>query len=234
MLAAIRVTGAITSALAVSAGLAMDSWAIGPDWPGARIALLGFLFFIGFVGWGWGRAEWKLNRGPKITVEPLIANQRATLVIRNSGGKAEFTAKARVRDTSLVDPEWYTMYWESESHKTSASINRDGLQSILVGRASDYFDEKRFIFTDGLILYKMGGEGEQEFGCLSGVTRRIDATTTEGWAEDRCAVDVLITAEPSLGKPFEAQYCVERVRGREEIRLTCLTCESPVLNVWGV
>ena len=151
---------------------------------------------------------------PRIEITPNAANERAILEVRNGGREAEFTAKARVVSRGTpADAEWYTLYWESESHNTKIRIDQDGLQTILVGRKSNHTVVSQFIFDKGLVLYRVGGEGEQEFPASTAYTKQITETKTRYWIEEEATIEVLITSSPPMKSPFQAEYAVKIIPG---------------------
>ncbi|MBI2846654.1 MAG: hypothetical protein HYX82_02095 [Chloroflexi bacterium] len=146
-----------------------------------------------------------LQQKPEIIVKPQIHNGRAILEVRNIGGEANFTAKARVIAT-VPERELYTMYWESV-RDISCHIDGDGgIASILVGEKAkrDVIlkgEPLKSILRGGIELFKMGTSGEQTFSVFSGersIERIGDKLITEGKAIARCIVEVTITATPRL------------------------------------
>ena len=146
---------------------------------------------------------------PKISVEPRVYNERTILEVHNSGGEADFTAKARVT-SGIPDPELYTMYWESVGGK--CHINADGSASILVGEISQIDRLHQGILAGGLALFKMGTSGEQVFGAQTMQTKpgESDEETIEYTLEDKCVIEVELTSTPPLVEPFgKRQYALE-------------------------
>lgn len=147
---------------------------------------------------------------PKISVEPRVYNERAILEVHNSGGEADFTAKARVI-SGIPDPELYTMYWESVGRE--CHINADDSASILVGEISQKNRLQQGILAGGLALFKMGMSGEQVFGAQKMQTKSKEydgEIRTEYTFEDKCVIEVELTSTPTLVEPFgKRQYALE-------------------------
>ena len=116
-----------------------------------------------------------------------------------------FTAKCRVI-SGIPGPEWFTMYWESNSHSSEMRIDHDGLQTVFAGRVAVHTVESMDIYQGGLVLYKLGGEGEQLFPAQTLETTKVDETWASPELEERCVLEVLITASPAMKEPYMKMY----------------------------
>jgi hypothetical protein len=148
------------------------------------------------------------NRLPDINVKSEIHDDRVTLTVENTGGEADFTAKARVTAT-MPEQELYTMCWDSIQGPQCHIDGDGGIASILVGEKARYDNHTRdiaaFFMKGGLVLFKRGATGEQIFPVFSGGTSKevIDGEEwTKGSALDRCIVEITITATPRLKKKW--------------------------------
>ena len=180
---------------------------------------------------------------PDVTVSPEIHNDRAILVVTNTGGEGDFTATARVR-AAIPEPKLYTMYWESV-HAAHCHIDGGGgVASILVaGRAKlDHIDKlaleqgdtsKSYLKGD-LLLFKLGTRGVESFPAFSQATwkklkdgKEIDVYTNA----DRCIVEVTITATPTLKKKWGTRkYLCEIENGQIRLYETELSVPHKVMG----
>jgi hypothetical protein len=172
-----------------------------------------------------------LEQRPNITVSPEVHGERSRLIVRNTGGPGDFTARGRVRASS-PEPELYTMYWESMTGVSNHIDGDGGTGSIVVAEKSQakvYVSdavEKSYSKGD-LVLFKAGEDGMERFPVFSGKSRRIvegeDERTVYTYVE-RCIVEVAITATPSLRKKWGTnRYLCEIKDG--ELKL----CETDLL-----
>ncbi len=172
------------------------------------------------------------NRLPDIKVKPEIYNGRATLAVENTGGEADFTAKARVTATR-PEHELYTMCWES-TPSTQCHIDGDGgVASILIGEKAKCDNNTRdittFFMKGDFILSKRDATGDQIFPVFSnGSTKEVIGG--EEWIEcralDRCIVEITITATPRLKKKWGMHKYLCGIENGE-IRLSETNLSSP-------
>ena len=147
-------------------------------------------------------------------MKPQVYNRYAKLEITNNEGKATFTAKARV-SKGIVQPELYSMCWESSPDSPNCPINHRDTESIIVAEISPNSVKMDNILTTvykgGIALYKIGKE-------------RIGVTTMETINEykykemyptmyvgtimpvDKCIIEVKITSEPSPLEDYGRMY----------------------------
>jgi hypothetical protein len=159
---------------------------------------------------------------PRIIVTHHIHNDRAILEVNNIGAEAQFTAKGRILEAD-IDPELFTMYWESNKENT-CHIDAGGKATILVSGISKIVDETRNLYKNGLMLYKMGTSGEQVFGARS-LEKRLNFIQTYGIKvpEDdkyiyinKCIVEIEITSSPPLSEPFGSKRYQLEVKHENE------------------
>ena len=152
---------------------------------------------------------------PAIHVEPRVYyRKRAVLEITNRGADANFTAKAKVVE-GIVQPETFNMCWQAVPNDTQCHIDNGGMEPILVAEISPNTVETNNILTTvlkgGIALYKMG---EQRIGVSTSETvekRKLNKRypTMVTTLEDKCVIEVTLTATASLLKPFARRYSVE-------------------------
>jgi len=200
--------------------------------------IIGLVAFVSFIILTLAREVtlmWKQK--PNITVNPEVHNNRATLVVTNTGGEANFTAKARVRAVT-PEPALYTMCWESEPTMTCHIDGGGGIASILVAEkarlnhidkiAMDENSDYSTTFLKGdLLLFKMDTSGRQTFPAYSGKTSkeiRNGREITSGTFTFRCIVEVTITATPAPKKKWGIyKYLCEIENGQIKLSETELS-----------
>lgn len=194
------------------------------DW-----GLIGLISFVVFVALTVGReVDWAGQQKPDIIVRPEVHGDRALLVVTNTGGAANFTAKARVR-AAIPEPELYTMCWESVPAMNCPIDGDGGTASITVaGKSkSDHIipgDVTTSFFKGSLILFKMVASGVEAFPAVSGKTRQTivdDDEVTEYTFMERCIVEVTITATPKLKRKWGTRKYLCEIEN-EQIKL----CET--------
>lgn len=172
---------------------------------------------------------------PSITVIPTVGEGRAVLSVHNSGAEADFTAHARVLDEiSGRGTTGYTGYWEG-NHGRTCHIDRGGDAEILLGqiaRDSSGHSVHDVIYQDGLMLYRVGGDGnEQPFGAHRIARTDEPDGVTAFRAEDACTVEMSITSTPTLSTAWGTHQYELSARGGD-MRLTEVT-PIPVPDTGG-
>jgi hypothetical protein len=176
--------------------------------------------------------DWAWQQRPNIMVSAEIHDDRATLVVTNNGGEADFTAKARVR-ASIPEPALYTMCWESVPD-TSCHIDGDGgTASIQVAAKSKLQhitgDVDTSFYPGSLILFKRSASGVEVFPAFSGETSKeiIDGREIiSGTSLERCIVEVTITATPRLKKKWGTHKYLCEIKN-DEIALSETELSTP-------
>ncbi|UCB43970.1 MAG: hypothetical protein JSV77_04855 [Dehalococcoidales bacterium] len=149
---------------------------------------------------------------PSINVEPKTVGDRAVLEISNLGGSAGFRARGRVIATKPKE-ELYIMYWEGQGDNCHID-GGGGESSILVAekaKSALIRDTETSIFEGDLQLFKWGTTKEQVFPVSTYVERTVQRDGEEvivGSIEEKCKIEVLITATPELQKPFRRTYSI--------------------------
>ena len=194
------------AAIVTGLGLAFDY--TGANWLNISFSnwgLIGLIAFGVFVVLTLVREiDRALQQKPNIMVSPEIHNDRATLIVTNIGGEANFTAKARVRAT-VPEPALYTMCWESVPTTDCHIDGGGGTASILVAEKAKFDhrgDDFSTSFLKGdLILFKRGASGGEIFPAFSGETSKETVGGKEiisGTSIERCILEITITATPTL------------------------------------
>lgn len=189
------------------------------------IGIIAFgVFFVSTVA---REIDLALEQKPNIIVSPEIHDDRATLVITNTGGEANFTAKARVRAT-IPEPALYTMCWESVPATNCHIDGGGGTASILVAEKAKFDhmtgDVSTSFFKGYLILFKRGTVGGEAFPAFSGETSKkiIDGKEIiSGTSMERCIVEITITAAPTPRKRWGTRKYLCEIEN-EQIKL----CET--------
>ena len=160
---------------------------------------------------------------PAITVTPVVGEGRAVLAVHNSGAGGDLTAHGRVLDEiGKRGATGYIAYWEG-NHGRTCHIDQDGDAEILLGRIAEESSGATVsdaIYRDGLMLYRMGSDGnEQPFGAYRIIRTDLPDGGIAGRAEDACTVEITITSTPPLRTPWGAhQYELSASGG--DMRLT--------------
>lgn len=194
------------------------------------IGLLAFIIFILLTLVREVNLIWEQR--PNVIVRPEIHSGRATLVVTNTGGAGNFTAKARAI-ASIPAPALYTMCWESISTISCPVDGDGGTASILVAEKAKFNykgeDVSTSFFAGDLILFKMGVSGSQMFPAFSGKTRTEIVDGQEcisGTSVERCILEITITAAQTLKKKWGTRkYLCEIEEG--QIKLSETDLSSP-------
>lgn len=205
------------------AGASVLTWSSN-NWGIVGIGAFGMFFVLTLVK----EVDVALQQKPNITVSPEVHGDRATLVVTNTGGAANFTARARVRAT-IPEPALYNMYWESVRGTSCHIDGGGGAGSILVaGRAKLNQIDKIAIDQDSdvstsflrgdLILFRMGTGGVASFPAFSGETSKEIKDGREiisGTSKERCIVEITITATPALKKKWGTRKYLCEIENRQ-------------------
>ena len=153
---------------------------------------------------------------PKIAAQSKVFHNRAKLEIMNIGVDAEFTATFRVVE-GVPPADLYTMCWEPISRPTQ-HIAHGGIASLLVGEiSSDTIENENIIlsvFRGGLALFILGESGRQRIGASTEKMIEIrklnqQYPTMRTTYENKCIIEITITAVPSSTIPFKQRYSLE-------------------------
>jgi len=155
---------------------------------------------------------------PCISVRHVVHYNCAKLEIKNMGIEADFTATARVVE-GIVRPELYSMCWEPYP-VTPRHIDKTETATILVAeKAKQTLNAdwaEKAVFKDGIALFKSVGGKQEVFGASTMVqvqkrklNERYPTMKKAYTLEDKCVIEVTITATPSLLEPFGRRYSLE-------------------------
>lgn len=232
----IRITEIVSFILAVILGIvtrfcpklggAMNAllWAI----PLAVFIATGFIEFMSCSYSLYKKAERERNdayshilelesKSPNIKVEHAVYHSDyALLKITNSGASAIFTARANVV-SGISAPKSYGMCWESPNER--GNLNKGDTATISVAEISKttalMADPSLSIYKGGLTLFSRDEIDKQRFGMTSPETieqRNLNEmySTMATPLEDKCVIEVTLTANPPLLEPFEnRRYSLE-------------------------
>ena len=208
LLIVLRVVGAVLAALVAAISLALNAADIGSDWNWRITSLVAAIFFIGFVAWGWGIAEWRLHRRPKIRVVPRLWNHNklAMLEVRNIGNTGHFRATRQIVENGTRRSPM-AAYWEQQG--AEAIIHGGGGPAyIYIARIPDspintspqtWFLEVAGVGSDGREQFET--TGHYKFGSHPPLT----------------FIRIEITWEENMPKPFSRTYLLEQDAERIEL-----------------
>jgi len=164
-----------------------------------------------------------LQKRPKIVVQAKTDDNLAILEVHNIGGKANFTARAKIVDKILQSQSYY-MCWDSIT-EIECPINKDGDASILVGSLTDEFKGYGPKPEREVVLFKMSGSGKGKLYLSSTegnrelkLRNRYPTMKTKIPTEE-CILEVSITSEPSPVKAFKPNRYLFKIDHDNEDKL---------------
>ena len=172
-----------------------------------------------------------LQQRPKIRLKHEVYNNRALLEVKNLGGNASFTARAKVID-KVLQPESYYMCWDSITG-VECPINKDGEASILVGRLS--YESKGYgdKLEREVVLFRISESGTENFYLSSPqvneqleLSKRYPTMPTQ-IPEEKCTIEVSITSKPSPIKAFKPQRYLFKIDHDNEDSLIFTSESNP-------
>ena len=163
------------------------------------------------------------SKRPQIQVKHEVHNNRAILEVKNLGGNASFTARAKVVD-KVLQPDPYYMCWDSITG-IECPINKDGDASILVGSLTDEFKGYGGKPEREVVLFKVGESGKEKLYLSSPQVseqlklRKRYPTMPTQIPEEKCTIEISITSKPSPIKAFKPQRYLFKIDHNNEDRL---------------
>lgn len=206
----LRVGGALVSGASAATFFALDVWEVAPSAPWSALALVAFIFFAGFVAWGWGATEIRLHRRPRIRVTPLLFNRegRAVLEVQNLGNTGHFRA---IRQIVHHGVRGYPMagYWEQQG--AQAEINGGGAKAhLFIAELSDSPLAHISPPTWGLRIAGVGSDGVEQYEHAGLFTEGEDAPFVYVFVE--------ISWAENMPSPFSCTYVLEQDPNRQTIQ----------------
>jgi len=154
-------------------------------------------------------------------------SDKAVLEVYNKGAGATFTAAARVVRGN-IESNLFNMRWKYHPNDTTCSINHGDTQTILFAEISpntELNDEVRTtVFKGGIALYQAGGKriGVSVYQVVEDAKLKRRYPTMYGVSKliDECEIEVTITSQPQLLKPFNKQRYLVKIDHENNDKLT--------------